>query len=107
MQIDQTEFIWLDEHHEVSMEELVDLTGLSLEVLQHLLEIGALVANNQTEVNLATSELRFSSHSIVSIRTLSRLKADFELEQNSLGLMLVFLERIRKLELQLRGLEKP
>ncbi len=107
MQIDQTEFIWLDEHHEVSMEELVDLTGLSLEVLQHLLEIGALVANNQAEVDMATSELRFSSHSIVSIRTLSRLKADFELEQNSLGLMLVFLERIRKLELQLRGLEKP
>jgi len=105
MKIDQTELIWLDEHHEVSMDELLALTGLTSEALQHLLEIGALVANNQNEVDMATSELRFSSDSVVSIRTLSRLKADFELEQNSLGLMLVFLERIRKLELQLRGVE--
>lgn len=103
MQIEQTELIWLDEHHEVSLDELVELSGLSPEELHHLVETGALVANNQAEVDVAASELRFSSHCVVSIRTLSRLKSDFELEQNALGLMLVFLERIRNLELQLRG----
>ena len=101
MQIDQTELIWLDGHHEVSFAELVELSGLSQEELRHLVDIGALIANNQTKVDVAASELRFSSHCVVSIRTLSRLKSDFELEQNALGLMLVFLERIRNLELQL------
>ena len=105
MQIDQTELIWLDEHHEVSLDELIELSGLSQQELSHLVEIGALAPNNPTEDDLATSDLRFNSHCVVSIRTLARLKSDFELEQNALGLTLVFLERIRNLELQLRGLE--
>jgi len=101
MQIDQTELIWLDEHHEVSLDELIELSGLSQEELHHLVEIGALTPNKPVEDKVKTNDLRFSSQCIVSIRTLSRLKHDFELEQNALGLMLVFLERIRNLELQL------
>jgi len=101
MQIDQTELIWLDEHHEVSLDELIELSGLSQEELHHLVEIGALTPNESIEGHGITKDLRFSSQCIVSIRTLSRLKHDFELEQNALGLMLVFLERIRNLELQL------
>jgi len=101
MQIDQTELIWLDEHHEVSLDEIIELSGLSQEELHHLVEIGALTPNKPVEDKVKTNDLRFSSQCIVSIRTLSRLKHDFELEQNALGLMLVFLERIRNLELQL------
>jgi hypothetical protein len=41
----------------------------------------------------------------VSIRTLSRLKHDFELDNNSLGLIMVFLERINALEAQLQRLD--
>ena len=106
MQIDQTELIWLDERHEVSLAELIELSGLSQQELHHLVEIGALAPNDPVENNITSSELRFSSHCIVSIRTLARLKSDFELEQNALGLMLVFLERIRNLELQLCIVEK-
>lgn len=105
MQIDQTELIWLDEHHEVSLDELIELSGLSQEELHHLVEIGALTPSKPAEDNVKTNDLRFSSQYIVSIRTLSRLKHDFELEQNALGLMLVFLERIRNLELQLSGID--
>jgi chaperone modulatory protein CbpM len=101
MQIDQTELIWLDEHHEVSLDELIEISGFSQEELHHLVEIGALIPHNPAEDNVTTNDLRFSSQCIVSIRTLSRLKHDFELEQNALDLMLVFLERIRNLELQL------
>ena len=106
MQIEQTELIWLDENHEVSLAELIELSGLPQEELHHLVEVGALVPNNQTEVQTTVGDLRFSSHCILSIRTLARLKSDFELEQNALGLMLVFLERIRNLELQLSSIEK-
>lgn len=115
MQTESNELIWLDEHHEVSMLELVELSGLSLGELQYLLDIGALIPNalapnssapnKSAEADLALNELRFSSHTLVSVRTLSRLKFDFELEQNALGLMLVFLERIRNLELQLHAFE--
>ena len=101
MNIEHTELMWLDEQHEVSLDELVELSGLSLQELQLLVESGALVPNN-----LVSDTWHFSSHCIVSIRTLSRLKQDFELEQNALGLMLVFLERIRKLEFKLRELDQ-
>ena len=105
MNIEHTELMWLDEQHEVSLDELVELTGLSLQELQLLVESGALVPNNLVPNNLTADTWHFSSHCIVSIRTLSRLKQDFELEQNALGLMLVFLERIRKLEFKLRELD--
>ena len=100
MNTEHSELMWLDEQHEVSLDELVELSGLSLQELQLLVESGALVPNN-----LTSNTWHFSSHCIVSIRTLSRLKQDFELEQNALGLMLVFLERIRKLEFKLRELD--
>lgn len=109
MNIEHSELMWLDEQHEVSLDELVELSGLSLQELQLLVESGALVPNlvpnNLVPNNLASDTWHFSSHCIVSIRTLSRLKQDFELEQNALGLMLVFLERIRKLEFKLRELD--
>ena len=99
MNIEHTELMWLDEQHEVSLDELVELTGLSQYELQLLVEGGALLPKNPAAANLY-----FSSHCIVSIRKLSRLKQDFELEKNALGLMLIFLERIRTLEFKLREL---
>ena len=109
MNIEHSKLMWLDEQHEVSLDELVELSGLSLQELQLLVESGALVPNlapnNLVPNNLASDTWHFSSHCIVSIRTLSRLKQDFELEQNALGLMLVFLERIRTLEVKLRELD--
>jgi len=99
MNLDHSEWMWLDEQHEVSLDELIELSGLSLEELHHLVESGALIPNNPDE-----DAWHFNSHCVVSIRTLSRLKHDFELEPNAFALTLVFLERIRTLEFQLRGL---
>ncbi len=104
MNIEQSELTWLDEHHDVSLEELVELSELSLEELHQLVESGALIPNNSTE-DKPLDSWHFNSHCVISIRTLSRLKRDFELEPNSLGLMLVFLERIRTLEFKLRELD--
>jgi chaperone modulatory protein CbpM len=97
MNIDFSELMWLDHHHEVALNELVELSGLSQEELRQLVDSGALMPNNPTEENW-----HFNSQCIVSIRTLSRLKQDFELEPNAFALTLVFLERIRTLEIQLR-----
>jgi chaperone modulatory protein CbpM len=97
MNLEYSELIWLDERHEVSLDELAALSGFTKEELQHLVESGALTPNNLTE-----GTWQFNSYHIVSVRTLSRLKQDFELEPNALALTLVFLERIRKLESQLK-----
>lgn len=104
MSIEHSEFVWLDEQHEVSLEELAALSGLSLEELQLLVESGALAPISPTEEK-PPENWQFNSQCIVSIRTLSRLKRDFELGPNSLGLMLAFLERIRMLEFKLHALD--
>lgn len=99
MNIDFTELVWLDQHHEVSLDELADLSGFTQGELQELVDSGALIPTNPDEERLS-----FSGHCVVSIRTLSRLKQDFELEPNAFALTLVFLERIRTLELKLQAL---
>ena len=105
MTFEHTELMWLDDHHELSLNELIELSGLSQAELHLLVESGALKPTNATQDNLTSKTWQFNSHSLVSIRTLSRLKHDFELEPNALSLTLVFLERIRTLEFQLHNLE--
>jgi len=100
MNIDFTELVWLDHHHAVSLDELAELSGLAQEELRQLVESGALIPLNPDEERWS-----FSGHCVVSIRTLSRLKQDFELEPNAFALTLVFLERIRSLELKVQELE--
>ncbi|MES2502750.1 MAG: chaperone modulator CbpM [Pseudomonadota bacterium] len=90
------ESILLDEQHEVSLNELAEFSGLSPEELYQLVDSGVLIP-----INPEAAIWHFNSHYVISIRTLCRLKQDFELESNSLALMLTFLERIRILEHQL------
>lgn len=113
MTIENTNTIWpdlvvLNEHHLLSFEELIALSGLSQSELHQLVENGALTPEHLIETshnNTNINTWHFSSHHLVSIRQLSRLKHDFELESNSLSLILLFLERIRKLEKQLHHLD--
>ena len=118
MTIDNTNTVWADsivlnEHHTLSFEELIALSGLSQSELQQLVENGVLIPEhlidtslNNTNVKTNINAWHFSSHHLVSIRQLSRLKRDFELESNSLSLIMVFIERIRKLEMQLQHLDR-
>jgi len=99
MNFDFTELVWLDHHHEVSLDELAELSGLNQDELRQLVDSGALIPMNPD-----AEPWNFSGHSAVSIRTLSRLKQDFELEPNAFALTLVFLDRIRALELKVQEL---
>ena len=113
MTSDNTNLIWpdlilLNEHHSFSLPELIEFSGLSQSELQQLIENGALTPDHLHEATASNSNINawhFSSHHLVSIRTLFRLKRDFELEENSLSLILLFLERIRTLEAQLQHLD--
>ncbi len=103
MTIKTDESILLNESVHLSFDTLIELSGLTHSELHLLVDSGALVPN-QTISESHLNTLRFDSHCLISIRKLVRLKQDFEIESNSFGLVLVFLERIRILELQLHDL---
>jgi len=104
MKTESAEIIWLDQHHKLSLHELNTLSGLALPELKQLVENGALRPNNALSAAMSLEDCQFNSHYLLLLRTLSRLQQDFELDYNALGLTLVFLERIRRLEQQLSAI---
>lgn len=99
MSMELTEVVWLDEQHEVSFTELAQLSGLSQAELSELVEYGVLMPNHPQ-----VTPWTFGAHSVVEVRAVCRLRNDFDLDSHSLALALLFLNRIRELEAQLRNL---
>lgn len=100
MIIDLTDVVWLDEQHEVSIEELAQLSGLTIAELEQLIDYGALVpAQPERKPQV------FHSGYIVSVKTAGRLRDAFELDTSALSLALQLLERIHRLEDRLRKTE--
>ena len=99
MNAEHGEIIWLDARCEVSLAELVRLSGLTETELQQLVDYGALVPVSQRE-----AQWTFSGECVVSIQAAQRLRKDFDLDPNALSVALRLLERIRALESQLRAL---
>ena len=94
----------LHESAELTLEELVELSGLSSELLIKLVEYGALApVDPQHEARPA--QWRFSSECVVSVRTVSRLRGDFDLDANALSVALMLVERIHELEARLQELQ--
>lgn len=95
-----TDAQWLHEQAEVSFEELAELSGLSPDLLRELVDYGALVP-----VDVHSTHWSFTSDCVVTVRTVSRLHADFDLDANALSVALNLVERIHGLEAQLRELQ--
>ena len=105
MRIEVTEALWLDEHHDLSLTELVELSGLSERELQHLVDCEALLPiAAEAAANLNAAEARFGAQCLALVRTATRLRYDFELDTNGLALTLRLLSRIRELEAELHEL---
>lgn len=111
MKIEITNAQWLNDNGEVTLEELVELSGLSPELLRELIDYGALApigdqppagARSQSEVRSA--QFRFSAECVVAVQTVSRLREDFELDANALSVALMLIERVHGLEAQLQEL---
>ena len=103
MKVEITDAQWLNERTQVTLEELVDLSGLSSELLIELVDYGALApVEPQTEARPA--QWRFSADCVVAVQTVSRLRGDFDLDANALSVALMLVERIRALESRLQAL---
>lgn len=87
---------WLSERREWSMDELLELSGLSASELQELIDYGAL-----TPLHGEAMSCVFASQSVVTVRAASRLRKGFELEPHSLALAVRLLGRIGDLEAEL------
>ena len=102
MIVELSEAILLDQHHQFSEMELVELSGLSITELQLLVECEALSPVSTVE---PAAETRFNAECLALARTASRLRNDFDLDANGLALTLRLLNRIHELEAELRHLQ--
>jgi len=96
MKPEQADAMWLDAHCEISIGELVQLSGLSEAELRELVDYGALAPNNPQE-----SEWAFSGDIVFMLQAAGRLRDDLELDAQTLALTLTLLKRIRELETQI------
>ena len=99
MQADTTEAEWLDPKREFSLAELSEASGLSEAELRELVGYGALVPTNPR-----AEQWTFGAGFVVVVQTAGRLRDDLELDPHALALALTLIDRIRKLESQLRDL---
>lgn len=106
MKIEITEAQWLDETGGLSLEQLVELSGLPSELLIELVEHGALEPIEPRDAGaLQSSDWHFSAECVVAVRAASRLREDFELDANAMSVALMLIERIHGLEAQLQEMQ--
>jgi len=91
--------VCLDANAEVTWKEIVSAAGLPEEELRELVRYGALVPRNP-EAPAWTFEARW----LVVARTASRIRRDFELDPYGVCVVLGYVERIERLEAEIRAL---
>jgi hypothetical protein len=106
MIIELTDAQWLNDHDEVSFAELTALSGMSTELLNELIEHGALVPINfSTDNGPDLGRWRFTTRCVATVRKLNRLSEDFDLDANSLSVVFALLDRLHDLEARLHELQ--
>lgn len=93
------EVIWLDSREAVSLAELSRACGMNIDELVELVEYGALAP-----VQEAGPETLFSATCIVQLRTVSKLRVDFDLDVFTAAVLMGYLDRIDELERELQSL---
>ncbi len=93
------EGVWLHAGHEITLIELAQTAGLSETVVRELVEYGAIAPCSGE-----AAQWHFSAECVARVRTAARLGHDLELETSTLALVLAFLERIERLEDEVRRL---
>lgn len=99
MRIEVTDVMWLEDHR-LSLEELAELSGLPLALLQELVEAGGIESLADQP-----GEMRFGARALTAARRARRLREDFELDASALLLVLGLLDRVQELERHLQQLQ--
>ena len=88
-----TQAVWLNQTDVCSIEHLAEVSGLSLEEIEDLVETG-LVAPAEAQAPTRSFHLLH----VVTVRQARRLRDDFQLDRNGLALAMTLLRRIAALE---------
>jgi chaperone modulatory protein CbpM len=86
-----TESIWLNDAHECSLEHLAEVSGLTVEELHYLIDMGVIEP-------VTNKPAFFHMEYIVIARKARRLRDDFELDKSGLAVALQLLRQIQVLE---------
>lgn len=96
MKFDATEWIWLNEQARCSAQNLVEVSGLSAEELDDLIENGVIAP---ADVN--AQPISFPLRYVVVACMARRLRDDFELDRHGVTLAMTLIRRIEELETEL------
>jgi chaperone modulatory protein CbpM len=102
MRIEVSEVVWLEEH-DLSLAELAEISGLPIALLEELIAAGA-IETRPPQARTGTGSERFGGAAVRAARTAQRWMQDFEIDARGLVLALSLLDRVERLELQLRAL---
>jgi len=91
--------MWLHEQHELLLEELCELSGLSEAELRELVDHGVLAP-----IDSGAQHWTFSADRLIVARSARRLRKDFDLDPHGVALAVTLLERVHDLEEELRDL---
>jgi chaperone modulatory protein CbpM len=100
MQIQQSEWHWLEATEIVSVQELCQSCSLSREQIDELVGYGAL-----EPAPAEGDDTMFSADCVPVLRHASRMGRDFDLDMFTVGLLLGYLTRIEALERHVKSLE--
>jgi chaperone modulatory protein CbpM len=88
-----------DIHETITLTELAECCGMSLQELDELVDYSALVPEA-----CATPERVFSAHWVAPLRSAAKLRFDFDLDLFTVAIVLGNLNRIEVLERQVQSL---
>ena len=100
MTIDTSDWVWLNDREVCSAQHLAEISGLSGEEIEELVERGVLEpVEAPADVQVASVQSRsFHLRCIVTVKAARRLRDDFELDRNGMVLALTLLQRIEALQ---------
>jgi chaperone modulatory protein CbpM len=93
MNIQVADSIWLNDNGVCSSEQLAEVSGLSIDEVNDLIDSGVIAP-----VDPNARPPSFRLHYIVTVNTARRLRDDFELDRHGVALALTLLQRIDELE---------
>jgi chaperone modulatory protein CbpM len=93
MTLQVTHAVWLNDSAVCSIEHLAEVSGLSPEEIEDLVESGLM-----EPADAAAPARSFHLLHVVTVRQARRLRDDFQLDRNGLALAMTLLRRIASLE---------
>lgn len=91
---------WLDASETIGLPDLARTCGWSVDDLEELIDYGAL-----TPVRAPAAERLFSASCVPTLRTVCKLRLDFDLDLFTVALLMDYVNRIEELKQEVRTLQ--